>query len=119
MKTEGTEPDAAAGQGEVPDESPDAEALRSLLRRNLSPLDSEDPELLQGVQRRIRQRSRGKFYADGWSTAREPPVATYLVTAVLMLLFMGFVAAALASPAGEPVDVPNAPAPIQIVPPPR
>ena len=48
------------------------------------------PELLQGVQRRIRTRSRGKFYGDGWSTAKSPR-STYLVTSLLMLVLIGFV----------------------------
>lgn len=74
----------------------DAEGLdevdvRELLRSALAPPKSAvAPELLQGVQRRIRTRSRGKFYGDGWSTAKSPR-STYLVTSLLMLVLIGFV----------------------------
>ncbi|MEO5726397.1 MAG: hypothetical protein ABI134_15490, partial [Byssovorax sp.] len=74
----------------------DAEGLdevdvRELLRSALAPpKGAVAPELLQGVQRRIRTRSRGKFYGDGWSTAKSPR-STYLVTSLLMLVLIGFV----------------------------
>ncbi len=65
--------------------------VRELLRSALSPpKGAVAPELLQGVQRRIRTRSRGKFYGDGWSTAKSPR-STYLVTSLLMLVLIGFV----------------------------
>ena len=46
------------------------------------------PDLLEGVQRRIRRRSRGKFFADGWSTgqARIGYVLVALVTLLLVLV---------------------------------
>jgi len=46
--------------------------------------------LLGGVQKKLRTRSKGKFYGDGWSTARSPR-STYLVTSLLMLVLLGFV----------------------------
>lgn len=65
--------------------------MRDLLRSALAPpKGSVAPELLRGVQRKIRVRSRGRFYGDGWSTARSPR-STYLVTSLLMLLLMGLV----------------------------
>lgn len=65
--------------------------VRELLRTALAPpKGAVAPELLQGVQRRIRTRSRGKFYGDGWSTAKSPR-STYLVTSLLMLVLIGFV----------------------------
>lgn len=65
--------------------------VRELLRSALAPpKGSVAPELLQGVQRRIRTRSRGKFYGDGWSTAKSPR-STYLITSLLMLVLIGFV----------------------------
>jgi hypothetical protein len=65
--------------------------VRELLRSALAPpKGSVAPELLRGVQRRIRIRSRGKFYGDGWSTARSPR-STYLVTSLLMLLLIALV----------------------------
>ena len=65
--------------------------VRELLRSALAPpKGAVAPELLQGVQRRIRTRSRGKFYGDGWSTAKSPR-STYLITSLLMLVLIGFV----------------------------
>ena len=65
--------------------------VRELLRSALAPPPGAiPPELLRGVQRRIRKRSRGKFYGDGWSTARSPR-STYLITSILMLLLIGIV----------------------------
>jgi hypothetical protein len=65
--------------------------MRDVLRRALRPPPGAvAPELLEGVQKKLRTRSRGKFYGDGWSTARSPR-STYLVTSVLMLVLIGFV----------------------------
>ena len=65
--------------------------VRELLRSALAPpKGGVAPELLHGVQRRIRARSRGKFYGDGWSTAKSPR-STYLITSLLMLVLIGFV----------------------------
>jgi len=63
------------------------EALRGALQ---PPPGSIAPNLLSGVQRRLRVRSRGKFYGDGWSTA-ESPKTTYLVTSIVMLLLIAVV----------------------------
>jgi hypothetical protein len=48
----------------------------------------EAPDLLPGVQRRIRTRSRGKFFADGWSTthARVNYALVGLLTLLLVVL---------------------------------
>jgi hypothetical protein len=71
-------------------EQADDEEVRALVRRALSPeaLTKDVPDLLGGVQRRIRRRSRGKFFADGWSTgqARMGYVLVALVTLLLVLL---------------------------------
>ena len=65
--------------------------MRDLLRSALAPPPGAvAPDLLHGVQRKLRKRSRGKFYGDGWSTARSPR-STYLFTSVLMLVLIGFV----------------------------
>jgi hypothetical protein len=65
-----------------------AEAMRSLLKRSLARDVENAPDLLAGVQRRIRARSRGKFYADGWSTthARMNYVLIGLLTLLLVVL---------------------------------
>lgn len=65
------------------------ESVRDLLRQTASsPLPAPQSDVLQGVQRKIRLRSQGKFYADGWSTREEHPRSTYLVTAGMMLLLV-------------------------------
>jgi hypothetical protein len=65
--------------------------VRELLRSALAPPPgSVAPSLLHGVQRKLRKRSRGKFYGDGWSTAKSPR-STYLVTSILMLALIAFV----------------------------
>jgi hypothetical protein len=81
--TSGTEPekqsadiDGELAQGE--------HSVRSLLKRgHVLPVKGE-VDLLGGVQRKIRQRSRGRYFADGWSTGRAA-TSTYVVTALLML----------------------------------
>lgn len=80
----------------APTSSDDADMLdevdvRELMRMALEqPPQGEPPDILKGVQRRLRARSRGKFYGDGWSTARAPR-STYLVTSILMLVLITFV----------------------------
>jgi hypothetical protein len=65
--------------------------VRDLLRSALAPPPgSVAPSLLGGVQRKLRRRSRGKFYGDGWSTARAPR-STYLLTSLVMLALIAFV----------------------------
>jgi len=64
----------------------DAVDVRDLLRDALrEPKRSASKKITAGVQKRIRQRSGGRFFADGWSTSREPR-ALYLATSLLMLL---------------------------------
>ncbi|MBI4701482.1 MAG: hypothetical protein HY744_10040 [Deltaproteobacteria bacterium] len=62
----------------------DAVDVKDLLRRALRPPARPAASILRGVQRRIRQESGGRFFADGWSTATAPR-ATFLVTALVML----------------------------------
>ena len=69
------------------EDGPASEGLRDLLKRTAeAPVPPPSSDLLRGVQRRIRTRSRGKFYADGWSTREDSPRSTYLVTAAVMLI---------------------------------
>lgn len=64
------------------------ESLRDLLKRTAElPPPPPKTDVLRGVQSRIRRRSKGKFYADGWST-QEAPKGTYLVTAAVMLVLV-------------------------------
>jgi hypothetical protein len=72
----------------------DEDEVRSLLRQAMR-VDRRKPvSVLPGVQRKIRQRSRGKFYADGWSTGRSPS-STYIVTSLVMLVVLAAIYLAL------------------------
>jgi hypothetical protein len=71
-------------------------ALSALLKRSLAvPVEAEtatttqepsaqDRALLIAVQRKLRQRSKGKFYADGWSTTHSR--VNYTLVAGVMLV---------------------------------
>ena len=72
-------------------------ALSALLKRSLTPAEPErrfraakrgaarrTAALLLGVQRKLRQRSKGKFYADGWSTSHSR--VNYALVAGVMLV---------------------------------
>jgi hypothetical protein len=62
------------------------DSVRSMLRRSrLARVPEVD--LLKGVQRRIRERSHGRFYGDGWSRSRSA-TSTYVVTSLLMLFIL-------------------------------
>lgn len=80
-------------------EEVESPALKALLKRSLAaeadeaaPAQSDD-KLLLGVQRKLRQRSKGKFYADGWSTT--PSRVNYALVAIVMLVTIAFVYLAL------------------------
>ena len=62
-------------------------AMRDLLRRSLAPATpAPEKPVLREVQRKIRQRSKGKFFSDGWSTAASK--VNYALVAVVMLLIV-------------------------------
>lgn len=85
-------PPSSSSEGEaVVDEVDLKDALRGALR---PPPGAVAPSLLSGVQRKLRVRSRGKFYGDGWSTAPTPR-STYIVSSIVMLLIIGLVFLAL------------------------
>jgi len=76
---------------DLPPETLDEVDVKDLLRRALRPPPGAvAPSLLGGVQKKLRTRSHGKFYGDGWSTARSPR-STYLITSLLMLVLMVFI----------------------------
>jgi hypothetical protein len=81
------EPNTPHDEGDARD-SKDDDAMRALLKRSLASKDepAPTPEFLRGVQKRIRQRSRGKFYADGWST--QSSRVNYALVAALMLVLI-------------------------------
>ena len=65
------------------------DAMSALLKRSLDTrvVPAPAPDFLRGVQKRIRTRSRGKFYADGWSVSS--PRASYTLIALVMLIVVG------------------------------
>ena len=90
MSDESKQPDEPADVEEV-----EAPALSALLKRSLAvPVEPEPAEplrdgekdrlLLASVQRKLRQRSKGKFYADGWSTSASR--VNYALVAGVMLV---------------------------------
>jgi hypothetical protein len=93
-------PDLDEAEGDLDEVPPEEESsssmlddvdVRDLLRSALAPPpNAPPPDILRGVQRKLRNRSRGKFYGDGWSTARSPR-STYLFTSILMLALIGLV----------------------------
>ena len=95
-------------------DSEDDDRLRSLVRGALRD-DSEPPDVLTGFQKKVRERSGGKFYTDGWSTSRNPPEFTYLVTGVLMLVALGHIYGLLSQLSGKPSRVENEAAPVNVV----
>ncbi|MGA7119886.1 MAG: hypothetical protein WBY94_07315 [Polyangiaceae bacterium] len=82
------------------DDDAEGLAVRNLVKRALAAdtLAKNPPDILRGVQRRIRHRSRGKFFADGWSTTQTRHA--YLLVALVTLIF-----AAIAYYALGPMDI--------------
>lgn len=72
----------------------EAPALSALLKRSLAKGEDTSPtpetekekdaELLASVQRKLRKRSKGKFYGDGWSTTQSR--LNYALIAMVMLV---------------------------------
>jgi hypothetical protein len=78
--------DSSPVDSDEQDEAAAQIAVRSMLRRVRLPR-AQHVDLLPGVQARIRQRSRGRFYGDGWSRSRAS-TSTYVVTCMLMLTIL-------------------------------
>jgi hypothetical protein len=93
--------------------------MQRLLRGALDETSQSSPDVLRGVQRKLRERSGGKFYADGWTTTRHAPISTYFVTSLLMLAFMVFIYFVIHPLAGAPSMVRSVPVPIQVIAPAR
>ncbi len=77
------------GEDRTPEDSePEApDPMTALLKRSLQgPPTTSRPSILRDVQRRIRKRSRGKFFADGWSTTDGR--VSYMVIALAMLIVL-------------------------------
>jgi hypothetical protein len=89
--------------------------MKQLLRGALDETPDQTPDVLRGVQLKLHERSGGKFYADGWSTARHPPISTFLVTSLMMLAFIVFIYFVLHPLAGKPSMVRSVPVPVQVI----
>jgi hypothetical protein len=87
--TKPDDPESPVGEAPPDDDAPDSARMRALLKRTAAaPPPPPKADVLRGVQRRLRVRSKGKFYANGWSTREDNPKTTYLVTAGVMLLLV-------------------------------
>lgn len=93
------------------------DSVKHLLKSALSDRQPPPPDVLGGVQKKLRQRSRGKFYADRWSTDKQPPILTYLITSLFMLAIVFVIYAVLAPLRGQPAAVDSEPVPVHVVPP--
>ena len=103
------QPGAVAEEG-------DDDSLRDILRDALERGPSRAPNVLRGVQQKLFERSGGKFYDDQWSTAKYPPIATYLVTSAIMLAVTLAIWAVLWPLSGKPQKAPPEPAPVHVLP---
>lgn len=102
-----------------PGEETEDQQVREMIRGALDQEPPREPDVLRGVQRKIRERSGGRFYEDGWSTSRHAPIATYMVTSAVMLAITLAIYAILRPLSGEPQSAPPEPAPVRILPPVR
>ena len=93
----------------------ETESIRDLLRGAAGQTEPPAVDVLRGVQSKIRERSGGKYFDDGWSTTRQPPISTFLVTSLVMLAICVFVYVYLSPLEGKAVDV-EPPPPINVVP---
>ena len=96
---EAEELDDAVEEVEVP-------ALSALLKRSLSASEpardgatepvkeasEQDRALLLAVQRKLRQRSKGKFYADGWSTTHSRLNYAFVAGVMLVVIVAVYLA---------------------------
>ena len=112
-------PGAAGGATHhEPGHEADDDSMRELLHQALDRESQPQVDVLGRVQRRIREASGGKFYDDGWSTSDSPPVATYLITTLIMLAIAVGLYLVLAPVSGEPELIDTYPSsPVRVVPP--
>jgi hypothetical protein len=105
----------------APDETDEGGApeVQSWLKDALRAEAAPPVDVLSGVQKKLRERSGGKFYADLWSTSKQPPIVVFLVTSAVMLVVVLVAYAVLAPLRGRPEPVRTEPAPIDVVAPPR
>ncbi len=85
MSAEEPKTDETIDPAMVAPEDRDSGAMRALVQRAMKSQEDEQPapDLLPAVQRKLRKRSRGKFFSDGWSTANMR--VSYALIAMMML----------------------------------
>ena len=85
--------DVEADEAEPADlvDAPD-DPMTALLKRSLAAEGQPQPSILRGVQGRIRKRSRGKFFADGWSTTDARVSHIVIALAMLFVLMIAYFA---------------------------
>jgi len=88
--------DVPESETEIDDGPPsDRDPMAALLKRSLGAPrlgSGPSPSILRGVQRRIRKRSRGKFFADGWSTTDARVSHALIALAMLLVLVIAYFA---------------------------
>lgn len=86
--------DADAAESALEDEE-NSQAMRALLKRAMPTVDADDVPadyILKGVQKKLRQRSKGKFFGDGWSTSQTRMSYGLVALTMLILLCLAFFA---------------------------
>jgi hypothetical protein len=79
------EDDDGGDDGVPPDKvSLDEVDIKDLLRKAMRP-PAEPVNVTRGVQKKVREQTKGLYFADGWSTSTAPR-ETFLVTSIVMLV---------------------------------
>jgi hypothetical protein len=68
----------------------DSGAFRALLRGSLKEPAPSEGTVLRGVQRKLRERSKGRFFGNGWSTTQVRTSYTLMATTMLVLAALAY-----------------------------
>ena len=75
---------------EIEAEERDQQAIRALVKRTLADPPVAAPNLLPGVQRRLRRHDRGKLFARGWSSTQTRVSYALLGLFTLLIAFLAY-----------------------------
>jgi hypothetical protein len=64
----------------------DSDPMAELLKRALADAPTPKRDFLPGVQKKIRLRTRGRYFRDRWSTSRNPVSLILMATLLLVIL---------------------------------